>query len=297
MFKRIIFYARAHRSNDGVIDSLQKIHQFFVKEKIETFLDVDTASFFPDFAIPVLKRQDMSSKTDLIVVVGGDGSLLSAARMAIHKDVPVIGVNRGQLGFLTDICPDSIEAQFSEVLKGNFFEEQRFLLHAEIKKEDKVYSSAAALNDVVLMPGDEPHLIQFDLIINGEFVCEHNADGLIIATPTGSTAYSLSAGGPIISPELNVISISPMFSHSLNSRPIVVDSHAEIKLKIKTQTEHSPRISCDGHERQLIKPGQCAVIKRHEKSLRLLHPKSHDYYQTLREKLGWETRFKTQTIF
>jgi NAD+ kinase len=288
-FKRIIFYARTHRASEGVIDSLHKINAFFVRHKIATFLDKDTASFFPDLNIPVLTRDKMDPKSDLIVVVGGDGSLLSAARMAITVSLPVIGVNRGRLGFLTDICPQEIESQFSDVLNGAFVEDHRFLLQAEIKDEHNTYYQGDALNDVVLMPGDEPHLIQFDLFINNEFVCEHNADGLIISTPTGSTAYSLSAGGPIISPELNVISISPMFPHSLNSRSIVVDSHSEITLRIKTKTEHSPRISCDGHERQLIKPGQQTIIRKNPTKLKLLHPKSYNYYQTLREKLGWET--------
>lgn len=236
----------------------------------------------------MLDREKMGQAGDLIVVVGGDGSLLSGARMAIKVNVPVVGINRGHLGFLTDIHPDDIESAFDKLLTGNYVEERRFLLHAQIYDEKTTYFQGDALNDVVLMQGDESHLIAFDLYINKIFVCSHRADGLIIATPTGSTAYALSAGGPILNPELDAIAIVPMLSHRLSSRPIVVSSDSQIELHIHKKNEHTPKVSCDGHKRQLVKPGQTVYIEKNAQQLRLWHPDNYHYYDVLRAKLGWE---------
>lgn len=289
-FKRIILYARAHRANYGVVDTLNRLQEFLATKQIPTYAAEDTGEFFPETGLTVLDKNQMSAKTDLIVVVGGDGSLLSAARLAVDANVPVIGINRGRLGFLTDICPQDLEEQFGKVLAGDFIEEHRFLLHAQILNDNKTYFDGTALNDVVLMAGDEPHLIQFDVYINDQFVCHHRADGLIIATPTGSTAYALSAGGPILSPALEAVVMVPMFSHGLNSRPIVISSKNQIEIIINQNNEHEPKVSCDGHARERIKPGQKLVINKHQAQLRLLHPKGHRYYDVLREKLFWENR-------
>ena len=288
MFARAILYARGHRANPTVLETLENITQLLKKLSVKVFADIDTLSFFPTLIIPPLDRNDMGQPGDLIVVVGGDGSLLSAARLAIKVNVPVVGVNRGRLGFLTDISPDELTPHFTALLNDEFYEEQRFLLSTRISEDKQVYFEGDALNDVVLMQGDEPHLINFDLYINENFVCSHRADGLIISTPTGSTAYALSAGGPILHPSLKAIVIVPMMSHRLNSRPIVISSDNKITLHIKELNEHRPRISCDGHARQLVKPGQNVSIQKNAQQLRLLHPKAHDYYEVLRKKLGWE---------
>lgn len=290
-FKRIILYARQHRANGGVTESLQRIEKFLQGQKLATFLDIDTAAHFA-IDLPVLAREDMGDEHDLIVVVGGDGSLLSAARMAIKVNVPVIGINRGGLGFLTDIAPKNIEEQFSEVLAGHYREEERFLLHMQIHDEKTVYFHGNALNDVVLSRGNETHLIDFDVYINGRFISHYRSDGMILATPTGSTAYALSAGGPIMHPQLNAIVLVPMFSHSLSSRPLVVDGEIKIELKISERNESDLRISCDGHESRLIKPGQVASVEKNAQRLRLLHPCDYHYYDVLRVKLGWGSKLQ-----
>ncbi len=290
MFSRVILYARGHRANPAVMDTLHNIASLLKKLNIQTFADIDTSSFFPQLTLSCLERTDMGKPGDLIVVVGGDGSMLSAARLAIKVNVPVVGVNRGRLGFLTEISPNELEPHFKALLNDEFYEEQRFLLSTQISEGKQVYFEGDALNDVVLMQGDEPHLINFDLYINNDFVCSHRSDGLIIATPTGSTAYSLSAGGPILHPSLNAIVIVPMMSHRLNSRPIVISGNDKIMLHIKELNEHRPRVSCDGHARQLVKPGQKISIQKNAQNLRLLHPRNHDYYEVLRKKLGWEQR-------
>ncbi len=285
-FKRVILYARQHRANQGVNETLHRLIDYLRDLKMATFLDSDTASSF-DLSLPTLPREDIGEHQDLVVVVGGDGSLLSAARMAIKINVPVIGINRGRLGFLTDISPQDIEKDLGGVLAGAYFEERRFLLHTRVYDQENTYYQGDALNDVVLSRGRETHLIAFDVSINHEFVSHYRSDGMIVATPTGSTAYALSAGGPIMHPGLNAMVMVPMFSHSLSSRPLVIDGQSLIEMKIDRSNGMDLQISCDGHESSPIKPGQFISIEKNAQQLRLLHPKDYHYYDTLRIKLGW----------
>ncbi len=296
-FQRIILYARQHRANEGVNETLHRLVKFLSEQAVETFVDHDTAAhFFLD--CPCLSEAEMGKKRDLIVVVGGDGSLLSAARMAVKVNVPVIGINRGRLGFLTDILPQEIDSKLFDVIQGHYAEEKRFLLTSSIQnhhhnnhldhKESDL--EGLALNDVVLSRGSETHLIEFEMFINQQYVCDYRSDGLIIATPTGSTAYSLSAGGPIMNPNLNAIVIVPAFSHSLSSRPLVIDGDAKIDLIISKQNETHLLISRDGHESCRVNPEQQISIEKHSQQLRLLHPLDYHYYDTLRIKLGWQSK-------
>ncbi|MFA6302152.1 MAG: NAD(+) kinase [Legionella sp.] len=288
-FKRAILYARQHRANHGVSESLRRLADFLERQDISTFQDIETKNSF-DMNLPVLPRESMGEKNDLIIVVGGDGSLLSASRMAIQVNTPVIGINRGRLGFLTDILPDDIDTLLSEVLAGSYTEEKRFLLHARIFDQENTYFEGDALNDVVLSRGNETHLVEFEVYVNDQLVSNYRSDGMIIATPTGSTAYALSAGGPIMHPQINAIILVPMFSHSLSSRPLVVDGESKIELHISEYNESDLRISCDGHESRMVKPGQKVSITKNGHQLRLLHPLNYHYYDTLRSKLGWESK-------
>ncbi|WP_419419643.1 NAD(+) kinase [Legionella sp. D16C41] len=288
-FERVILYARHHRANYGVNETLERLVHFLQSEHIEILVDKDTATSFTT-DLPIISREQMGQSKDLIVVVGGDGSLLSAARMAVGIDVPVIGINRGRLGFLTDISPSEIEQQLEAVLSGKYLEEERFLLNATIHSKTEIYFQGNALNDVVLGRGSDTHLIEFDVYIDKQFVSHYRSDGMILATPTGSTAYALSAGGPIMHPQLNAIVLVPMFCHSLSSRPLVVDAGSIIDLVISKQNEVNLRISCDGHESKMVKPGQQVSITQNKQKLRLLHPCDYHYYDTLRIKLGWESK-------
>ena len=286
-FKRVILYARQHRANQNVNETLEKLIEFINFSGLKAVQDEDTAACFK-LNCPILSRKAMGENGDLILVVGGDGSLLSAARLAIAVNVPVIGINRGRLGFLTDILPCDLEIQLGPVLKGQYIEENRFLLNIN----NKTKSLGVALNDVVLSRGNETHLIAFDVSINDQFVSHYRADGLIIATPTGSTAYALSAGGPIMHPHLNAIVIVPMFSHSLNSRPLVIDANDKIVIKINEENESTLQISCDGHESHPIHPGESIHLEKNKQSLKLLHPCDYQYYDTLRAKLSWGSKPK-----
>ncbi|OJX93195.1 MAG: NAD kinase, partial [Legionella sp. 40-6] len=274
--------------NQGVSESLHRLVEFLEQQKIQVFQDVDTLLGF-DVQLPVLTKNEMGEKHDLIIVIGGDGSLLSAARMATKVNTPVIGINRGRLGFLTDVLPDEIETRLSAVLAGQYKEEKRFLLHTRICDDEAVYFEGEAVNDVVLSRGNETHLIEFSVYINDQLVSNYRSDGMIISSPTGSTAYALSAGGPIMHPQLNAMVLVPMFSHSLSSRPLVIDGESKIELHISSVNEADLRISCDGHESRMVKPGQRVMIEKDSHQLRLLHPLDYHYYDTLRSKLGWES--------
>lgn len=288
-FKQVVLYARQHRANQNVNETLEGLIEYLGKKKIKAFLDVDTASHF-SLHCPVLPRNKMKPGETLIIVVGGDGSLLSAARMAIHVGLPVIGINRGHLGFLTDISPHAFEAELDEVLAGHYHQEQRSLLQVHIPGNPKKPILGDALNDIVLNRGNQTHLVRFDVYINEQFVSHYRADGLIFSTPTGSTAYALSAGGPIMHPDLKALVMVPMFSHSLSSRPLVIDAKAKIRLEISERNEAPLQISCDGHESYPIKPGTSILIKKNPHTLQLLHPKNYHYYDTLRLKLGWGSK-------
>ena len=233
---------------------------------------------------------DIGQQANLAIVVGGDGNMLGAARVLSRFDISVIGVNRGNLGFLTDLNPEDFKAALKEVLAGHYIEEQRFLLEAEIYRHGQVKSHNAALNEAVLHPGQVAHMIEFEVYIEGSFAFSQRSDGLIIATPTGSTAYSLSGGGPILSPSLNAISLVPMFPHTLSSRPLVVDGQKTIKLIVSPTNKGTLEIKCDGQISLPVSPGDEIHIYQSPDKLRLIHPKDYSYYHVLRNKLGWSSK-------
>ncbi|CAM3958582.1 NAD(+) kinase [Pseudoalteromonas byunsanensis] len=233
---------------------------------------------------------ELGNQCDLAIVVGGDGNMLGAARVLARFDVAVIGVNRGNLGFLTDLNPDGFEASLEEVLRGEFISESRFLLEVEVYRHAELKSANLAVNEAVLHADKVAHMIEFEAFINGEFVFSQRSDGLIVSTPTGSTAYSLSGGGPILTPQLNAMALVPMFPHTLSSRPLVVDANNEIRLKLSLENTDSLQVSCDSHVVLALLPGDEVVIKKADKALRLIHPKSYSYYNVLRQKLNWGSR-------
>jgi NAD+ kinase len=204
----------------------------------------------------------------------------------VHN-VPVLGINRGQLGFLTDIKPEELETQLKPILNGAYREEKRFLIEASVKQEGLYSDQGNALNDIVLFPGQTAQLIEFELYIDKQFVYSQRSDGLIISTPTGSTAYSLSAGGPIMQPHLNVLVLVPMFPHTLTSRPIVIDADSEIMILVADFNKTNPRLSYDGQSHTSLMPGAEIKIRKQARPLRLIHPYNHDYYEVLRTKLHW----------
>ena len=222
----------------------------------------------------LIELVELGKRCDLAIVIGGDGNMLGAARVLARFDVAVIGVNRGNLGFLTDLNPDGFEPALEEVLRGEFIAESRFLLEVEVYRHDELKSANSAMNEAVLHADKVAHMIEFEAFIDNQFVFSQRSDGLIVSTPTGSTAYSLSGGGPILTPELNAMALVPMFPHTLSSRPLVVDGDKEVRLKLSLENTDSLQVSCDSHVVLAVLPGDEVVIKKAEKSLRLIHPKS-----------------------
>jgi NAD+ kinase len=222
---------------------------------------------------------------DLLIAIGGDGTMLNCSRRYGAKGVPILGINLGKVGFLTDIAPNEITIRLLEVIKGDFVKDKRFFLEALVLDEDEAFT---ALNEVVIHSGAIAQLIEFDLYIDESFVYRQKADGLIINSPTGSTAYSLSGGGPIVHPNLDAITLLPMFPHRLNTSPLVVSDQSIIKIQM-TGKKNKAVLSMDSHNSIKLKKGDVIKISKGKSSLTLIHPKGHDFFEACRNKLGWSS--------
>ncbi|MCB1649989.1 MAG: NAD(+) kinase [Pseudomonadales bacterium] len=287
-FKRIGLVGRPGHS--GVVDSLRSLGEVLKSLGLKVLVDQISGEMLQGESFELMERDRLAGQCDLVIVVGGDGSMLGVAPMLAEHDVPVLGVNRGRLGFLTDILPDEIEARLRDILAGHFTEEHRFLIECELRRGGKVVQSGVALNDVVLHPGTSARMIEFELFINEQFVHSQQSDGLIVATPTGSTAYALSAGGPIMHPSLNALVLVPMYPHSLGSRPLVVDADSLIRVVVGKQRSIIPQVGCDGSTGFAAHPGDELIVRKRPGALRLVHPLDYNFYQTCRSKLGWGNR-------
>lgn len=275
------------REGNGVAETLQRLVRFLQSRELTVVLGDEIAPLMQANDLRVSPRKMIGELCDLIIVVGGDGSFLGAARTLSRQPAPVLGINRGRLGFLTDISPDELETQIGSVLDGNYTLEKRFLLNVEVKRNGEPVGVGEALNDVVVNSGTSAHMMEFDLYIDGEFVYRQRSDGLIISTPTGSTAYSMSGGGPIMHPKLDAIALVPMFPHTLSSRPIVVDGKSEIKIVIRTDNKIPAPVICDGQEVIPTHPGDVVYVRKKPHKMTLIHPSGHSFYASCRDKLGW----------
>ena len=217
---------------------------------------------------------------DLVIAIGGDGTLLSCARKFGKEGLPILGINLGNLGFLNDIAPDDLTNSLLDILQGRYILEKRFFLNSTINKQKK---DEIALNEIVIHSGSIAQLIEYEVFVDDVFVYRQKADGLIINTPTGSTAYALSGNGPIIHPSVSAICLLPMFPHSLNTRPLLIHETASIKVITKNKSF----ISYDSHITTNLKTGDEILISKTDKELNLVHPLKHNFYNACRTKLGW----------
>ena len=240
-----------------------------------------------------LSIDDFCAEIDLCVVVGGDGSMLSACRKMAFSKVPLLGVNLGRLGFLTDISPNEIENLFFPVLEGDFKSSTRFLLEASVYRNSRLIGADIAVNDIALHPGMAVKMMSFELNVDGEFVYSQSSDGLIVASPTGSTAYSLSAGGPLVYPTLNAMVVVPMNPHTLSSRPIVLDSASVIDITVSETNKLNPVVTCDGQNDIVTMPGDVITISRYKDEITLIHPQNSNFYDACRSKLGWGSKLSS----
>jgi NAD+ kinase len=234
-----------------------------------------------------------ASGADLAIVIGGDGSMLSAARELVRHRVPLVGINQGRVGFMTDIGHDDMQAGIGAILDGDYSIEERALLDAEIVRDKKTFLRTIALNEAVVGKGTQGRLIEFELSLDGEFVYRLRADGIIVATPTGSTAYALSAQGPIMHPAVPALTLVPLNPHTLSARPVSVSDKCVIDIALARTPGLDAQTYFDGFALAELAPGDRLVLKRSAHVARFIHPPGYQYFATLREKLGWsETRHK-----
>ena len=245
-------------------------------------LIIDKSSNNKNENFTVLEHKEFVKKVDIVVVFGGDGTLLNAARKYLNYDIPILGINMGNVGFLTDISTDNFEKTIKEFLDGKYKIEERNLVSAKFGN-NHLYG----LNEVVIHSGSYAQLMRYRLNVNDKVVYEQRSDGLIIATPTGSTAYALSAGGPIIHPSLDVWTILPMLPQSLSSRPFVISSDEKVEMDLFDGPNENAKICVDGQDDIDIPYGEKILISKMEKTLKLVHPNDNDFFEACREKLGW----------
>lgn len=240
-----------------------------------------------DLGATRMKESQLCAKADLVIAIGGDGTMLHASRLARESGTPILGINRGRLGFLADVTPDEMIASVDRVLHGEYTRDTRMLLEARLIKESGEEKTAFALNDVVLKRHETGRMVDFSTQVDGVFVNTHSGDGLIVATPTGSTAYSLSCGGPIISPQLDAVVVVPICPHTLTDRPLVLPADRTIEVLLLERHDSAASITIDGRSMGRIRPADRLVISAADHRITLVHPPSYDFYGILRSKLFW----------
>ena len=280
MFKEIGILVKEDLSDGIDNEALNLMINSLSNLDINLYIDKSSNNKNENFT--VLEHKEFVKKVDIVVVFGGDGTLLNAARKYLNYDIPILGINMGNVGFLTDISTDNFEKTIKEVLDGNYKIEERNLVSAKFGN-NHLYG----LNEVVIHSGAYAQLMRYRLNVNDRVVYEQRSDGLIIATPTGSTAYALSAGGPIIHPSLDVWTILPMLPQSLSSRPFVISTDEKVEMDLFDGPNENAKICVDGQDDIDIPYGEKILISKMEKTLKLVHPNDNDFFEACREKLGW----------
>lgn len=267
---------------------LGELIRFLEGKGLAIVVDSKSAHQLEPHSFKTAELKHLGEHVDLVLVMGGDGTLLSVARTLVASKVPLIGINLGRLGFLTDVPADRFDTLLAPMLEGNFQAENRVLLNATVMRANKAIYHTVALNDVVVSRGAMGSMIEFEVYIDGQFAYNLRSDGLIVATPTGSTAYSLSSGGPILHPSLPAVGLVPISPHTLSNRPIVVSSSASVDVVLIRGPD--ARVNFDVQDYFELQRLDKVVIKAHPQPIQLLHPSSYNYYAMLREKLHWSAK-------
>jgi NAD+ kinase len=271
----------------SICGTIKALAGYLQDRDIGVILDEETCKLLPDLGLEVADRAGIGRRCDLAIVVGGDGTLLTAARSLAEYDVPLLGVNLGRLGFLTDISPADMIERLDEILAGEYQTDERFLLHSYIEREGESLNHGDAFNDVVVHKMNMPRMIELTTHVDGRFVNAQRLDGLIVATPTGSTAYALSAGGPIIHPNLNALALVPVSPHTLSYRPLMLNGDSRIEIVISNTSPNNAQVTCDGQTNFALVVGDRIVVHKKPQPVRLIHPVGYDYFDILRAKLHW----------
>ncbi len=284
MFEQIGLIAK--RQHAGASHTLQIVINLLRHRRLPMLLAENSVEALPKHGLPVANIAQLGLCCDLVIIIGGDGTFLQAARQLSEYNVRLLGVNLGRLGFLTDLHPDDIEVQLDKILSGEYIQEHRFLLHASAYRGEQLLNQCDALNDIVLQKWNTPHMFCFNTAIDGHLLGSQRSDGLLIATPTGSTAYCLSGGGPILHPSLNALALLSIFPHTLSNPPMVVSGDSEIEVTICLEQNMDAQLTGDAVPCQRLQPGDRVVVKKN-RHVQLIHPPGYDYYATLRDKLHW----------
>lgn len=276
------------KPSDPIIAQTLGILVHYLKQQhYQVFIDSDSAGFVETNKITPCSIDALARHCDLVIAVGGDGTFLAAARAIAEYDIPLIGINLGRLGFLTDISPTELPDKLHRILQGYYKEEKRSILRAKVIRDETVIHEETAVNEVVIHRWVTPSMIEIVTTIDKQFLNSQRSDGLIVSTPTGSTAYSLSAGGPILYPSLNALVLVPLNPHTLSNRPIVIHDTAEIEISFCQTKQINALVTCDHIEIPEVLISDKILIKKEQKPIRILHPEGHDFFHILRNKLNW----------
>lgn len=268
-----------------VAESIATLVPYLVSRAVTVLVSEDAA--LPGEGIERVPESALGERADLVIAIGGDGTLLYAARLVARHGVPLVGINRGRLGFLADVMPQDMLASLDAVLDGRFEAEQRPLLAVCLHGADGLAAEALALNDVVMQKLATGRMLEFETWIDERYVNTHAGDGIVVASATGSTAYALSCGGPIVQPHLDVLVVAPICPHTLSDRPIVVSRRVTIEIRLVERPETRAQVVCDGAVLGELAPGERLQVKPAHETITLLHPPGYDYYRLLRSKLHW----------
>lgn len=252
---------------------------------IDPVFDASTDKLLP--GKETVSTQELGKACELAIVIGGDGTLLHAARALVDTNTALVGVNRGRLGFLVDVPPTEGLEELIGILQGQYISEERVLLDTRILRDGECVNSSCAFNDTVIRVHDVLQIMDFDIIIDDVLVTHQRADGVIVATPSGSTAYSLSNGGPIVGPTIEAVVLQPICPHTLTSRPLMIDSKSTIRVHLWDDQVYQAQVVCDGQVYMDATLGDMIEITVSDERIRLLHPPNYDYHRILREKLNW----------
>lgn len=274
-------------SDPRVAESVDVLIPHLLSRQVKVIVSTETTYSGDAEGIVRMPEEQIGPNADLIIAIGGDGTLLYAAGLVARHKVPLLGVNRGRLGFLTDVMPQNMFPCIDAALEGRLTPDERPLLAACLHYANGKVVEALALNDVVMQKLVTGRMLDFETRLDGTYVNTHAGDGIVVASPTGSTAYALSCGGPIVEPHLDVLVVAPICPHTLSDRPIVVSSRSEIEVKLLERPETRAQVTCDGTVLGELEPGDWLTIKAASERVTLLHPAGHDYYKLLRSKLHW----------
>jgi NAD+ kinase len=282
-FRTIALVGRYNSPEIG--DSLFRLAAFLEKRGLEVIVESGTATNVGANAYPVATLDEIGARADLVVVMAGDGTLLNIARSLAPYGASLVGINQGRLGFLTDVSVDTMFSTMEEILAGEYTFEDRFLLDTSVRRQGQDIFKSYAFNDVVVSKGVTARIIELEVFIDGQFVYSQRSDGLIVATPTGSTAYALSSGGPILHPTLEAFVLVPICPHTLSNRPIAVNSESTVEILLLHADDAV--VHFDGQRHFSLDVNDWVIVRRTKNHIKLLHPLGHSYYDTLRQKLHW----------